>query len=69
MTDLAAAALDWSLTPQQRFEKQQIAVDNLYGTTRFGVPMGVKVDQATYDKMTYSGKKAYAEQFQAKPTP
>lgn len=63
----AAPKSDWTMTPQQRFEQQQRDVDNLYGASWPGIRPGEKVDDATYAKMTYAERVAYAEQFEWQP--
>ena len=56
------------MSPQQRFEQQQADTDRITGTVRPAPRFtpGVKVDEATYEKMTFSEKIEYAESFQAK---
>ena len=59
-----APQADWALKPQERFEQQQQQVDALYNQIRPGLKAGEKVDDATYAKMTYAERVAYAEQFE-----
>jgi hypothetical protein len=64
------SAAEWqNLSPQQRAEHQRSEIDALYGTFRGPERApGVKVDQATYDKMTHDEKIAYAAEFN-RPAP
>ena len=57
------------LSPQQRFENQQLEGDRVLGTYRGPERVrGVKVDDATYNKMTHDEKIAYAAEFN-RPAP
>lgn len=52
------------MSPQQRFEHQQQEGDRVTGTHRGPERApGVRVDEATWDRMTYPEKIQYAEQF------
>jgi hypothetical protein len=57
------------MSPQQRFEHQQQEGDRVTGTYRGPERApGVKVDEATYNRMTHGEKVAYAQEFQPKPS-
>src|ERR1035437_483780 len=62
------SAAEWqNLSPQQRAEHQRSEIDALYGTWRPERAPGVKVDDATYNRMTHGEKVAYAQEFHPKP--
>ena len=62
------SAAEWqNLSPQQRAEHLRSEIDAVHGTWRPERAPGVKVDDATYNRMTHGEKVAYAQEFQPKP--